>query len=139
MHIVLTEGAAKELGRALRLIRHTRQITLRDTAARAQLSPQYINNIERGERRTISEDAFERLTAALGGPPSVWADLVMRARVHSALTDRGLSADETTFVMKGVEQRLAEVGRAAMPLGDVIANMLAPTPEPLEPVERART
>jgi transcriptional regulator with XRE-family HTH domain len=129
MHIVLTEGAAKELGRALRLIRHTRQITLRDTARTANLSPQYINNIERGERRTISDDAFERLSAALGGPESVWADLVVRARISSALMDRGLSADQVTFVMKGVEQRLAEVGYPTTSLGDVLTNMLAPVPE----------
>jgi transcriptional regulator with XRE-family HTH domain len=129
MHIVLSEDAAKELGRALRLIRHTRQITLRDAARAAHLSPQYINNIERGERRTISDDAFSRLSSALGGAPTIWLDLVLRARLTSALMDRGLTPEQASFVMKGVEQRLAEVGLPTTPLGEVLTTMLAPTPE----------
>lgn len=128
MHIVLSDGPAKELGRALRLIRNTRQITLRDAARKANLSPQYINNIERGDRRTVSDDAFGRLSNALGGPPVVFDDLVMRARLSSALAERGLSAAQTAFVMKGVDQRLAEVGIPTVSLGDVITDMLSPVP-----------
>lgn len=130
MHIVLSDSAARELGRALRLIRNTQRITLRDTARRSGLSPQYINNIERGERRTISADAFERLSGALEAPPAVFADLVMRSRVASALSERGLSAEHATFVMKGVDQRLAEIGLPPTPLGDVITAMLSPHPSP---------
>lgn len=126
MNIVLTEAAARELGRALRLIRNTRQVTLRDAARAASLSPQYINNIERGERRAISQDAFNRLGKALGAPPEVFQDLVLRARVSSALTERGLSAEDATFVAKGMEQRLAEIGHPAKPLGDVLTDILAP-------------
>lgn len=128
MNICLDDGAARELGRALRLIRNTRQITLRDAARASSLSPQYINNIERGERKTISQGAFDRLAEALGGPPAVFADLVLRARMMSALNDRGLSADQTTFVLKGVDQRLAEVGRPMKPLGDVLSDILSPVP-----------
>ena len=126
MHIVLSGAAAKELGRALRLIRNTQRITLADTARKAGLSPQYINNIERGERRTVSDDAFERLSAALGATPTVFADLVLRARITSALAERGLTAEQTTFVMKGVEQRLAEVGLPTVTLADVLTDMLSP-------------
>lgn len=126
MNIVLNEGAAKELGRALRLIRNTRQITLRDVARKADLSPQYINNIERGERRTVSEDAYSRLAAALDAPPAVFADLALRARMTSALTERGLTAEQATFVLRGVEQRLAEIGVPTPSLADVLTDMLAP-------------
>jgi transcriptional regulator with XRE-family HTH domain len=128
MHIVLSDGAARELGRALRLIRNTRRITLRDAARKSQLSPQYINNIERGERKTVSEDAFGRLATALEGPPVVFDDLVLRARITSALIERGLSAEQAAFVMKGVDQRLAEIGYASTPLGDVLTDMLSPAP-----------
>lgn len=126
MHIVLSDAAAKELGRALRLIRNTQRITLRDTARQASLSPQYINNIERGERRTISDDAFERLTSALDVPRAVFDDLVLRARVTSALDARGLSAEQTAFIVKGMEQRLAEIGMPSTTLGDVVTGMLVP-------------
>jgi transcriptional regulator with XRE-family HTH domain len=128
MHIVLSDGAAKELGRALRLIRNTQRITLRDAARKSGLSPQYINNIERGERKTVSDDAYERLTAALGARPAVFADLVLRARVYSALSERGLSSEHASFVMKGMEQRLAEIGLPTTPLGDVLTDMLSPVP-----------
>ena len=126
MNIVLSDGAAKELGRALRLIRQTQQITLRDAAHGSRLSPQYINNIERGERHTVSEDAFGRLVRALEIPPAVVQDLVLRARLGAALSDRGLSAEQQAFVLKGVEQRMAEIGQAMPTLADVLTSMLSP-------------
>jgi transcriptional regulator with XRE-family HTH domain len=124
MQVVLTTEAAKDLGRALRLIRHTRQITLRDVSRLAKLSAQYINNIERGERLTISQDAFERLVAALGGPPEVYADLLARARIESALAERGLSAEDRTFVWRGVEQRLKERGVPVTVLAEALVEMM---------------
>jgi transcriptional regulator with XRE-family HTH domain len=128
MYIVLSEGAAQELGRALRLIRNTQQITLRDVARQSGLSAQYINNIERGDRLTVSVDAFERLAKALDGPPGAIEDLLLRARMTSALADRGLSAEQAAFVMKGVEQRLSEVGAPTKSLGDVITDLMSPRP-----------
>lgn len=124
MHIVLTAGAAKDLGRALRLIRHTRQVTLRDAAATAQLSPQYINNIERGERQTVSREAFSNLAKALGGPPEVYEDLMLRARIDSALEERGLDAEARAFVWTGVEQRLKERGVRLTVLGEALVDMM---------------
>jgi len=124
MHIVLTGEAAKELGRALRLIRHTRQITLRDASRAAGLSPQYINNIERGERATVSRDAFDRLTKGLGGPQEVYDDLVVRARIDSALAERGLSSEDRAFIWRGVEQRLAERGVKLTVLGEALVGMM---------------
>lgn len=110
MQATLTITAAKELGRALRFVRHARNLTLRDAGRSAALSPQYVQNIERGERTSVSEDAYVRLGKALGVPPDVLLDLILRARVQSALEIRGLAPEHVTFVWRGVEQRLAEVG-----------------------------
>jgi transcriptional regulator with XRE-family HTH domain len=110
MQVALTPAAAKELGRGLRFVRHARTLTLRDVAKRANLSPQYVQNIERGERTTVSEDAYTRLAAALEVPENVLDDLVLRARTHTALELRGLSAEDVAFVWRGVEQRLEERG-----------------------------
>jgi transcriptional regulator with XRE-family HTH domain len=110
MQPALTPTAAKELGRSLRFFRHARNLTLRDIARSAALSAQYVQNIERGERGTVSESAYSRVATALGIPDEIVLDLLMRARVHSALEQRGLSADQVVFVWRGVEQRLAEQG-----------------------------
>jgi transcriptional regulator with XRE-family HTH domain len=110
MQAMLTTTAAKELGRALRFVRHARNMTLRDTARAAGLSPQYVQNIERGERLSVSEDAYHKLAKSLAVPDATILDLILRARVHSALEQRGLESEQVGFVWKGVEQRLAEVG-----------------------------
>lgn len=110
MQSTLTIAAAKDLGRALRFVRHARDMTLRDAARGAALSPQYVQNIERGERTSVSEDAYLRLGKSIGVPPEVLLDLILRARVQSALELRGLAPENVTFVWRGVEQRLAEVG-----------------------------
>jgi len=110
MQATLTTTAAKELGRALRFVRHARNLTLRDIARSASLSPQYVQNIERGERATVSEDAYIRFAKALSIPDEIVLDLIMRARIQSALERRGLSPDQVVFVWRGVEQRLAEQG-----------------------------
>lgn len=110
MQSTLTPTAAKELGRALRFVRHARSLTLRDAGKAASLSPQYVQNIERGERTSVSEDAYLRLGKALGVPEEVLLDLILRARVQSALEQRDLPPEHVAFVWKGVEQRLAEVG-----------------------------
>lgn len=110
MQATLTVTAAKELGRNLRFVRHARNLTLRDIARSASLSPQYVQNIERGERTTVSEDAYVRFARALSIPEDIVLDLIMRARIQSALERRGLSPDQVLFVWRGVEQRLAEQG-----------------------------
>jgi transcriptional regulator with XRE-family HTH domain len=110
MQSALTSTAAKELGRAVRFVRHARSMTLRDVAARSGLSSQYIQNIERGERTTVSEDAYMRFATAVGVPDETMLDLILRARVQSALERRGLTLEQVTFVWRGVEQRLTEVG-----------------------------
>lgn len=110
MQAVISEAAAKDLGRSLRFIRHARSLTLRDVAKGAHLSPQYVQNIELGQRTTVSAEAYLRLATPLGIPEGIVADLLLRARVYSALEWRGLTPDNTVFVWRGVEQRLAEIG-----------------------------
>ncbi len=122
---MLTPGAAKELGRGFRFMRHARNLTLRDVARRAELSAQYIQNIERGERLNASEDAFERLARGYEVPQSVVDDLVLKARVIAALEQRGLDAEQQTFIWRGVEQRLAEIGvDIKTDLAKVVTDML---------------
>lgn len=110
MHSTITEGAARELGRSLRFIRQARSLTLRDVARGAGLSSQYLGQIELAQRLGISAEALMKLAKPLEVPESVIEDLLLRARVQSALETRGLSTDDVTFVWKGVEQRLAERG-----------------------------
>jgi transcriptional regulator with XRE-family HTH domain len=110
MHSTITEAAAKELGRSLRFIRQARSLTLRDVSRGAELSPQYIAQVELAQKVGVSEEALRRLAKPLGIPESVIEDLLLRARVQSALEVRGLSADQVKFVWRGVEQRLSEAG-----------------------------
>lgn len=126
MQAVITESAAKDLGRALRFIRHARNLTLRDVARGAGLSAQYVQNIELAQRTTVSEAAYLRMAKPLEIPESVVADLVLRARIQSALELRGLDAEQVTFVWRGVEQRLAEVGvDMRTDVSKVVADILA--------------
>jgi transcriptional regulator with XRE-family HTH domain len=107
---MLTPTAAKDLGKGLRFLRHAQNLTLRDVAKRAELSAQYVQNIERGERANASEEAFGKLARGYEVPKAVVDDLVLKARVISALEARGLAAEQQTFVWRGVEQRLTELG-----------------------------
>jgi transcriptional regulator with XRE-family HTH domain len=106
----LTAEAARDLGKSLRLIRLTQNKTLREVARDAGLSFQYVENIERGSRATVRDGVYERLPHGYGIPESFLADLLLRARVLSALERRGLDAEQRAFVWRGVEQRLAEKG-----------------------------
>ena len=107
---MLTARAAKELGRALRFMRHTQNLTLRDVAKRAELSAQYVQNIERGERTNASEEAFEKLARGYGVPFEPVADQVVKARIMSALETRGLDPVSQAFVWEGADQRLQKLG-----------------------------
>lgn len=110
MTSALTPDASRDLGRSLRFIRHAKNLTLRDVAKAAGLSPQYTQNIERGERGSASEDAYERLARGYAIDYTIVQDLVLKAQIMSALERRGLDADQRSFVWRGVEPRLAEVG-----------------------------
>ena len=122
---MLTPAAAKELGRGLRFLRHAQNLTLRDVSKRAEMSPQYVQNIERGERLNASGDAYERLARGYEVPQAVVDDLVCKARIMSALEMRGLDADARAFVWKGVEQRMTERGvDVRTDIAEVVSSML---------------
>ena len=122
---MLTQAAARELGRGLRFMRHARSLTLRDVAKRAAMSAQYVQNIERGERLNVSKEALEKLAGGYEVPMAVVDDLVCKARVMSALEERGFDADQRTFVWRGVEQRMAELGiDVKTDLAKVVASMI---------------
>jgi transcriptional regulator with XRE-family HTH domain len=89
----LTVDAAKDLGRGLRFMRHARNLTLRDVSRRAELSAQYVQNLERGERPNASEEAYMRLARGYDIPEAVVSDLLLKARVMSALEQRGLDRE----------------------------------------------
>lgn len=122
---MLTPAAAKELGRGLRFMRHGRNLTLRDVAKRSELSAQYVQNIERGERLNASDESFEKLARGYEVPFEVVADLLLKARIVAALEQRGLTPDQQTFVWRGIEQRLSEQGLdIKTDVAAVVANML---------------
>lgn len=129
MHATLTIASAKELGRALRFFRNVRSLTLRDVGRSASLSPQYVQNIERGERITVSEDAYMRFAKALSIPDSVVLDLVLQAKIKSALEQRGLDPEVVSFVWRGIEQRLSERDiDLRTDIAKVVAGILAEPP-----------
>ena len=126
MQSTLTISAAKELGRSLRFVRHAKTMTLRDIGRASGLSPQYVQNIERGERTSVSEDAYLRFAEAVGITNAEILDFILRARVQSDLEKRGLSPEHVTFVWRGVEQRLAEVGvDLRLDLTQIVVRVLA--------------
>lgn len=125
MQAVISDTAAKDLGKSLRFIRHARDLTLRDVAKGAELSPQYVQQIELAQRTNVSEEAYLRLAKPLGIPEAIIADLLLRARIYSALEWRGLPPEQATFVWRGVEQRLAEVGvDLKIDMAKVVADIL---------------
>lgn len=107
---MLTANAARELGKGLRFLRHANNLTLRDVAKRAGMSAQYVHNIERGERVNASDEAFEKLAIGYEIPLPIVSGLLLKARIISALEMHGLAPEQQTFIWRGVEQRLTEMG-----------------------------
>ena len=102
----LSGSAAKELGRALRFIRQARGLSLRDVAQVAPMSPQYLQNIERGERTAASAEVYDKLQHVYELPDGALPDLLLRARVMSALDDRGVTHAHAVVVWGVVESQL---------------------------------
>jgi transcriptional regulator with XRE-family HTH domain len=102
----LTGTAARELGKALRFIRQARGLSLRDVAQQAPISPQYLQNIERGERLAASLDVYGRLQRDYELPEGALPDLILKFRVLSALEERGVSPQHAHTVWDSVESQL---------------------------------
>lgn len=109
MDQALTQSAAKELGRAFRFVRQAKQVTLRDAAKLCGVSSQYIMNVEQGSRLSVSDDVFKKLGAGYHMPEETVANLLLKARVMTALERRGLDAPQRAVAWRGLEMKLAEL------------------------------
>jgi transcriptional regulator with XRE-family HTH domain len=107
---MLTPAAAAELGCMLRFVRNASGSTLRDVATRAGLSPQYVQNLEKGERSSGSEAAYLALAAGYPLDPATMRDLLLKAQLESALERHGVDRETIDFVWAGVQGRLLERG-----------------------------
>jgi len=121
----LTPGEAREFGETLRIIREALHMTFRrvDEASVAsggtRVSYQYLKNIEEGTRpardgnvTTVepSEAVILQLQRLYRLPDRSLDDLLLRARVRSALNQRGISKSDTDSAWKMLATRLGELG-----------------------------
>ena len=106
----LTIEEARELGRALRFIRDARQKPLREVSEATGISYQYLHNIEDGSRTGVSGDIVHRLQLAYRLPDHALDDLLLRARVRSALSLRGISPSDSDAAWRMLQTRLGELG-----------------------------
>jgi transcriptional regulator with XRE-family HTH domain len=129
--IALTTAEAREFGRALRFIRDARRMSLREvreattTATETGISFQYLHNIEEGSRTGYSDDLVLRLQRAYRLPDHALDDLLLRARVRSALAQRGISTSNADAAYRMMESRLGELGTPIhTDLAELIAGIL---------------
>jgi transcriptional regulator with XRE-family HTH domain len=106
----LTQTEADEFGRALRFIRDARRMTLREASKASTISYQYLHNIEEGTRTGYSDELVQQLQKAYRLPDRSLDDLLLRARVRSALSQRGISTSDTDAAWRMMEKRLNELG-----------------------------
>ena len=126
MHAGLTQGAAAELGRQLKFLRHATGRTLADVAARANISVSYLQNLEGGARTNAAEERVVSLAHGYGIDEAVLRDLLLRAQILSALERHGLTPEQRDFIWRGVSQRMAEQGfDLRTDLGRVISDLLS--------------
>lgn len=122
----LTGTAAKDLGRALRFVRQARGLSLRDVAQAAPISPQYLQNIERGERTAASLDIYLRLQRVYDLPEGAIPDLILKARIQSALEERGVKREDAHAVWAEAESHLQRLRYAVRTdLAELVARIIA--------------
>jgi transcriptional regulator with XRE-family HTH domain len=123
---VLTGAAAKELGRTLRFIREARQMSLREVMKQTGVSYQYLQNIERGERTTVTVTVYQRLQKVYGLPDNALDDFILKARVVSALGERGVTPQHATALWTVVETQLNSLRYpVSTNLAELIAGVLS--------------
>lgn len=124
----LTQAEASEFGATLKVIRNVRGITLRevDETTRAdeatRISYQYLHNIEEGTRTGFGDAIVLQLQRIYRLPDRSLDDFLLRARVRSALSQRGLSAGDADAAWCTLETRLGELGT---PVNTDLAALLA--------------
>ncbi len=107
---LLTPGAAHDFGKGLQFLRRAQQRTLVDAARASGISAPYLQNIETGRRSNLTDAAFARLAVAYHVPADVIENMWLKARILSALEERGLDAHQRELVWHATESRLDEVG-----------------------------
>jgi len=121
----LALAEAKEFGNAMRFIRDARRMTVRELCAASGVSYQYIHNIESAERTGPSDDVAQRLQRAYRLPEREIEDLLLRARVRSALLHRGISKADADAAWKMMERRLVELGvKVSTDMPQILATIL---------------
>jgi transcriptional regulator with XRE-family HTH domain len=105
----LTPTAAVELGRTFRFVRQAKDLTLREAAAASRVSMQYIMNIEQGSRPNVSEAIFKRLGTGYLLTTDIVDNLLLKARVLSALERRGLDPAQQSVAWKRLEAVLVDL------------------------------
>jgi transcriptional regulator with XRE-family HTH domain len=120
-----------DLGRALRFIRSARRQTLREVSEATGISYQYLHNIEEGTRAGDSEAILDKLQRAYRLPDHALADLLLRARVRSALALRGISSGDSDAAWRMLQTRLGELGTPVhTDLSSLIAEVIVERHEP---------
>lgn len=125
---VLTGSAAKELGRILRFIREAQnpRMTLREVMKRTGISYQHLQNIEKGERTNTSVTIYQRLQEVYGLPDHAIDDQILKARVMTALTERGVTPQHALAVWIAVETQLNSLRYpVSTNLAELIAGVLS--------------
>ena len=107
---LLTPGAAHDFGRGLQFVRRAQQRTLADAGRDGGISAQYLQNIESGRKVNLTDDAFNHLIAAYRVPAEVIENQWLKARILTALDERGLDDKQRDIVWRAVESRLDELG-----------------------------
>ena len=93
-----------ETGRALRLCRKARGLTLRIAATRAGITPAYLSLVERGQRDMRCE-LLARLSAVLSLSPSTIIFIADHAAIPTEWSLDDIEAAERLFAMLGSTKR----------------------------------
>ena len=105
----ITPTAAKDLGRQYRFVRQAHELTLRDAAKASGVSFSYVVNIEMGTRTNVSEEAYRKYGLSLQIPSPTIENMLLQARIMSALELRGLDSASRRVVWGAVADRLREL------------------------------
>jgi transcriptional regulator with XRE-family HTH domain len=106
----LTPAAAKDLGRAFRHMRKAWDLTYRDAAKASGVSAQYIMNVDHGQKANVSEAVYRAMATAYKLPPDKLDNLLLRARLLSALERRGLTLEQSHTLLERLSQSALRMG-----------------------------
>ena len=124
--MALAPHAAANFGRKLSLARTISGLSYRDAAEVANVSAQYLNNIEKGTRLSPSTRVLMRVGRAYLMPEHAMPDLVFEARVLTAFEERGVPEPTQKDLYHTLEGLMAGAGFVLVTdIADIIREMLA--------------